>query len=79
MSVATTFEPEFLTVEQVAARYNVSKDTIWRWKRDGKFPAACRVGPGATRWRLSDLLEHEAAFQACFVTELDTSLPFDAS
>ena len=31
----------FLTVEQVAARYAVSKDSIWRWKREGRFPGRC--------------------------------------
>ncbi|PHQ66899.1 MAG: AlpA family transcriptional regulator [Paracoccus sp.] len=59
----------FLTVEQVAARYGVSTDTIWRWKRVGEFPKAVKVGPGATRWRVSDLLEFEATLQACFATD----------
>ena len=64
-------DPEqfFLTVEQVARRYNVSKDTIWRWKRSGNFPTAVSVGPNCTRWRFADLLEYEAGLQACFVTD----------
>ena len=46
----------FLSVDQVAQRYGVSTDSIWRWKREGKFPAPVRVGSGITRWRLADLI-----------------------
>ncbi len=58
----------YLTVEQVAARYGVSTDSIWRCKRNGEFPAAVRIGPNCTRWRLSDVLAHEQSFQACMAT-----------
>ena len=61
----------YLSVDQVAERFGVSIDSIWRWKRKGSFPAAVRVGPGCTRWRLSDLIDHENKFQACFVTNAD--------
>ena len=56
----------FLTVSEVADRYSVSVDSIWRWKREGTFPAGVRLGKGCTRWRLSDLEEHERTLQACF-------------
>lgn len=59
--------PLFLTVEQVASRFGVSTDTIWRWKRNGDFPRAAKVGPGTTRWRLADIEEHERSLQCCFV------------
>lgn len=71
MSVEVSSQSEFLTVDQVAARYSVSKDTIWRWKREGMFPKACVVGKGTTRWRLRDLVEHEATFEACFVHRIE--------
>ena len=63
----TNVSPEniFLTVDQVAKRYNVSTDSIWRWKRNGDFPAPVRVGPNCTRWRFSDLIEHESQMTAC--------------
>ncbi|MFD2173373.1 helix-turn-helix transcriptional regulator [Rhodobacter lacus] len=61
----------YLKVDEVAARYGVSIDTIYRWKRNGDFPKARKVGPGVTRWRLSDLIEHEANMQACFATHLN--------
>jgi predicted DNA-binding transcriptional regulator AlpA len=50
----------FVTVEQVAERYGVSTDSIWHWKRNGRFPAPRRVGPNIARWRLADLIEHES-------------------
>ena len=46
----------YLTVNQVAERFGVSTDTIWRWKRNGDFPRPVRVGPNCTRWRLSDIV-----------------------
>jgi prophage regulatory protein len=49
----------FLTVGQVADRYGVSTDSIWRWKRDGAFPKPFRVGPNCTRWRVSDLIDYD--------------------
>ena len=56
----------FLSVDQVAKRYNVSVDTIWRWRRQGTFPARVKVGPNCTRWRMSDLVEHESKMHASF-------------
>ena len=61
----------FLSVDQVAQRYGVSTDSIWRWKREGKFPAPVRVGSGITRWRLADLVEHESTLQACCAMSLE--------
>lgn len=58
----------YLSVKQVAERLGVSTDTILRWKRSGHFPSAVRLGPGTTRWRLSDVLAYEQQLQACLVT-----------
>ncbi len=52
-------ETLYLSVDQVAARFNVSKDSIWRWCRDGEFPAPRKLGGRTTRWRLSDIVEWE--------------------
>jgi prophage regulatory protein len=60
----------YLSVEQVAARLGVSTDSIWRWKRHGDSPAAVRVGPNCTHWRLSDMQEYESQMPACFATHL---------
>lgn len=74
MNTKASSENTFLTVEQVAKRYGVSTDSIWRWKRNGDLPAPVRVGPNCTRWRLSDLIEHESQLTACFVFCADWSI-----
>jgi len=51
----------FVSVHDVAARYNVLPSTIWRWlKTVPEFPAPLKLTPGTTRWRLSDLVSFEA-------------------
>ncbi len=66
----TYIEPQtlYLSVQQVAERYNVSTDTIWRWVRKGAFPKRYRLGGGTTRWRMADLIEHEASFQVGMIS-----------
>jgi prophage regulatory protein len=71
MPAQAHIENLYLNVNQVAERYGVSTDSIWRWKRNGDFPAPVRVGPNCTRWRMADLLEHESHLQACFAMCLD--------
>ncbi len=61
----------FLNVAQVAKRYEVSTDTIWRWARQDDLPSPVKVGPNVTRWRLSDLLDHEGSFTSGLVFCLD--------
>lgn len=52
--------PVYLTVRNVAARYEVCVPTIWRWiKTAPGFPAPRKIGPGTTRWSLEDLLRYE--------------------
>lgn len=62
--------PIYMTVDQVAERLSVSTDSIWRWKRQGNFPMAIKLGAGATRWRLADVEAWEQSRQTCFVTDL---------
>ncbi len=45
----------FLRDTEVAIRYSVSRPTIWRWVKEGKFPKPIKLGAGSTRWRYSDL------------------------
>lgn len=59
----------FPTVEQVAERSGVSTGSIWRWKRDGRFPDARRIGTNITRWHIADLLECESTLDTCFMTD----------
>lgn len=53
-------EHAYLSIKQVAARYNVSIVTPWRWVREGIMPGPVQLSPGCTRWRLSDLEKWEA-------------------
>lgn len=63
---------EFLSVQDLAARLGVSTDTIWRWKRKGRFPNAVKMSPGTTCWRLSDIIDYEKNFDTCFAGILFT-------
>jgi len=69
--VSTTFNTYYLSVEQVAKRFSVSKDTIWRWKRNGEFPAPVKLGGTTTRWRLSDIEEYESKLVCGLITCFD--------
>ncbi|GHG25233.1 helix-turn-helix transcriptional regulator [Paracoccus aerius] len=57
-------EQLFLSVKQVGDRYGVSVDSIWRWVRLDQFPRPVKLGGQTTRWRLSEILEHEATLIA---------------
>lgn len=61
----------YLSADQVAARFGVSKDTIWRWKRGGDFPAAVKLGGTTTRWRLGDIEEWEGQLVSGFITSFE--------
>ncbi len=71
MPVTSNIERIFLSVEQVALRLGVSTDTIYRWRREGKFPKAAKLSPGTVRWRMSDIEAWEQSLETCFVTCLD--------
>ena len=64
-------QPIYLDVGQVAARLGVSTDTIWRWKREGRFPKARKFGARVTRWLLADIEAWEAEQRMCFATHLE--------
>ena len=65
-----TSDALYLTVDQVATRFVVSKDTIWRWRRDGEFPAPYRLGGRTARWRLSEIEAWEAQCTCGFIQHL---------
>ncbi len=54
-------DERFLTDKAVGERFDVSRQTVWRWVQQGIFPAPVIISPGTTRWRLSDLLSFEAS------------------
>ena len=47
--------PTYLNVGEVADMIDVSIDTIWRWTRNGSFPAPIKLGARTTRWTLSEI------------------------
>lgn len=52
----------FLTISEVAARYSVSRTSIWRWlKTDQNFPKPIQIAKATLRWRVSDLEAWESA------------------
>lgn len=54
-----TFSDQFLTDRDVAKRYRVQKQTIWRWaKSSATFPKPFKI-EGTTRWSSKELDEHD--------------------
>lgn len=52
---------EYLTDRHLAARFAVSRNTVWRWARSGDLPKPVKLGSGVTRWRIADILRWERA------------------
>lgn len=55
---------KFLSDRQVAARYGVTRTSIWRWlKTLEAFPEPIKLSEGCSRWTLLSLLnwEHKCA------------------
>jgi prophage regulatory protein len=50
----------YATDSAIAARYGVSRTTIWRWVARGEFPPPIKLAPGTTRWRVADIEQFEA-------------------
>lgn len=51
---------EYLNAKQLAKRYNVAIQTIYRWEREDKFPKRIRLADNCTRWRLDEIEAWEA-------------------
>lgn len=51
----------YLTAKEVAQRYGVCRQTLWRWATNKKFPQRVKLSEKAARWRLSDLIDFEAS------------------
>lgn len=55
----------YISDRQLAARYGVSRPTIWAWaKSDDSFPRPKKLSPGCTRWALPEILAWESSRRA---------------
>lgn len=60
---------QYLTVIEVAARYGVTPNAVWRWVRRGMpaghppFPTPVHLGPRCTRWEVGALEVYEQALR----------------
>ncbi|MCZ8153184.1 MAG: AlpA family phage regulatory protein [Rhodobacteraceae bacterium] len=61
----------YVPVDQVAARFSVSIDTIWRWCRKGSFPKPYHPGGSSARWKVAEIEAYEASMQAGLIFGLD--------
>lgn len=52
----TSLPPPLVTAGEVAERFAVSEDTVWRWARDGRFPSV-RLPGGTVRFRVADVVD----------------------
>lgn len=55
----TQFRGQYISDLQLAARYNVSRSTIWRWRARGILPDPVELSPGTTRWKSGDIERFE--------------------
>ncbi|MBB3542431.1 hypothetical protein [Rhizobium sp. BK399] len=57
-------EERYLSVQNVASRYAISIQTVWRHtKHNPDFPKPIKILNGSTRWRMSDILAFEVSRQ----------------
>jgi prophage regulatory protein len=60
---------KWLSDQDVASRYGVSRITVWRWSKAGQFPKPRKLGANTTRWLASEIEAHDAAL----IAETETS------
>lgn len=46
---------EFITVQEVTKRLNLSRATIWRLEKQGLFPLRRQITPGRVGWIADDI------------------------
>lgn len=52
-----TKEDRLILQDEVQRLVPVSKPTLWRWERDGKFPQRIKLSRNLVAWRRSEILE----------------------
>jgi predicted DNA-binding transcriptional regulator AlpA len=51
----------YLSDTDLASRYGVVRQTVWRWAAAGVLPRPVRLSPGCTRWLARDIEGVDAA------------------
>lgn len=46
---------KYVTVKYLMERYDVSRETIYKYMREYDFPKQVKLTPGAARWVLEDV------------------------
>lgn len=46
---------QLLTDLEVANLLKISRPSLWRWCREGKFPSPIKIGENSSRWRACDV------------------------
>ncbi len=51
----------YLSDKQLSERLEVSRQTVWRWVREGNLPRPVKLGANCTRWKSADIESWEAS------------------
>lgn len=51
--------PVYLADRDLAARYRVSRVTVWRWCRQGLLPTPIKLSAQCSRWLFSEVEAYE--------------------
>ncbi|EKP4406572.1 transcriptional regulator [Vibrio parahaemolyticus] len=44
-------DKKFIRINELATYLNISKVTLWRWRKEGRLPAACAISPRVVGWK----------------------------
>lgn len=55
---------DLLRISDVLERYQITRTTLARWVRVGRFPQPMNPGGGQPRWQRIDIEKHEAEAEA---------------
>lgn len=57
-------QPAYLSSDALAARYGVTRKTIYNWTHAGRLPKQVQLGPNVVRWRRDEIEAFERAAAA---------------
>ncbi|EPZ8232981.1 helix-turn-helix transcriptional regulator [Vibrio fluvialis] len=44
-------DSNFIRVSELATYLSISKVIVWRWRKEGRLPAACAISPRVVGWK----------------------------